>query len=298
MPKIAYEERKFRAGSLALIRKMDDIVTDYQRKGYQLTLRQCYYQLVARDIIENTEKSYKRIADLLDNGRKAGLIDWQAIEDRTRQVRGWSGYESPAAFLKSVSRGFMLDLWREQPCYVEVWVEKDALVDVVRKACAGTRTPFFSCRGFSSQSAMWRAAERFKAKQDKKCIILHLGDHDPSGLDMTRDIQERLVYFGTDVQVQRIALNMEQVDTYNPPPNPAKETDSRYKGYQLKYGVKSWELDALRPEVIESMIDEHIKQNMDLTLFNETLQQEQEQEQELYQIAYNYQGALMGAAGE
>jgi hypothetical protein len=298
MPKIAYEERKFRAGSLALIRKMDDIVTDYQRKGYQLTLRQCYYQLVARDIIENTEKSYKRIADLLDNGRKAGLIDWQAIEDRTRQVRGWSGYESPAAFLKSVSRGFMLDLWREQPCYVEVWVEKDALVDVVRKACAGTRTPFFSCRGFSSQSAMWRAAERFKAKQDKKCIILHLGDHDPSGLDMTRDIQERLIYFGAGVQVQRIALNMEQVDTYNPPPNPAKETDSRYKGYQLKYGVKSWELDALRPEVIESMIDEHIKQNMDMTLFNETLQQEQEQEQELYQIAYNYQGALMGAAGE
>lgn len=298
MPKIAYEERKFRAGSLALIRKMDDIVTDYQRKGYQLTLRQCYYQLVARDIIENTEKSYKRIADLLDNGRKAGLIDWQAIEDRTRQIRGWSGYESPAAFLKSVSRGFMLDLWREQPCYVEVWVEKDALVDVVRKACAGTRTPFFSCRGFSSQSAMWRAAERFKAKQDKKCIILHLGDHDPSGLDMTRDIQERLIYFGAGVQVQRIALNMEQVDTYNPPPNPAKETDSRYKGYQLKYGVKSWELDALRPEVIESMIDEHIKQNMDMTLFNETLQQEQEQEQELYQIAYNYQGALMGAAGE
>lgn len=298
MPKIAYEERKFRAGSLALIRKMDDIVTDYQRKGYQLTLRQCYYQLVARDIIENTEKSYKRIADLLDNGRKAGLIDWQAIEDRTRQIRGWSGYESPAAFLQSVSRGFMLDLWREQPCYVEVWVEKDALVDVVRKACAGTRTPFFSCRGFSSQSAMWRAAERFKAKQDKKCIILHLGDHDPSGLDMTRDIQERLIYFGAGVQVQRIALNMEQVDTYNPPPNPAKETDSRYKGYQLKYGVKSWELDALRPEVIESMIDEHIKQNMDMTLFNETLQQEQEQEQELYQIAYNYQGALMGAAGE
>jgi hypothetical protein len=192
----------------------------------------------------------------------------------------------------------MLDLWREQPCYVEVWVEKDALVDVVRKACAGTRTPFFSCRGFSSQSAMWRAAERFKAKQDKKCIILHLGDHDPSGLDMTRDIQERLIYFGAGVQVQRIALNMEQVDTYNPPPNPAKETDSRYKGYQLKYGVKSWELDALRPEVIESMIDEHIKQNMDMTLFNETLQQEQEQEQELYQIAYNYQGALMGAAGE
>ena len=298
MPKIAYEERKFRAGSLALIRKMDDIVTDYQRKGYQLTLRQCYYQLVARDIIENTEKSYKRIADLLDNGRKAGLIDWQAIEDRTRQVRGWSGYESPAAFLKSVSRGFMLDLWREQPCYVEVWVEKDALVDVVRKACAGTRTPFFSCRGFSSQSAMWRAAERFKAKQDKKCIILHLGDHDPSGLDMTRDIQERLIYFGADVQVQRIALNMEQVETYNPPPNPAKETDSRYKGYQLKYGVKSWELDALRPEVIESMIDGHIKQNMDMTLFKETLQQEQEQEQELYQIAYNYQGALLGAAGE
>jgi hypothetical protein len=115
---------------------------------------------------------------------------------------------------------------------------------------------------------------------------------------MTRDIQERLIYFGADVQVQRIALNMEQVDTYNPPPNPAKETDSRYKSYQLKYGVKSWELDALRPEVIESMIDEHIKQNMDMTLFNETLQQEQEQEQELYQIAYNYQGALMGAAGE
>ena len=297
MSKIAYENRKFRASSLSLINKIDSIVTEYQEKGYKLTLRQCYYQLVARDIIENTEKSYKKIADLLDNGRKAGLIDWHAIEDRTRTLRVWGGYDSPADFLQSVAYRFMLDLWQGQPCYLECWVEKDALVDVVRKACVKTRTPFFSCRGFSSQSAMWLAANRFKDKTDKERIILHLGDHDPSGLDMTRDIQERLKYFGADVQVKRIALNMDQVQDYNPPPNFAKETDSRYKAYKQKFGGQSWELDALRPEVIEGMIDEHIKKNMDMTIFEERLKQEKEQEEELHKIAANYQGALAGAAG-
>lgn len=297
MPKIAYEERKFQSKSLKLIQQMDEIVTEYENKGYRLTLRQCYYQLVARGIIENTIQSYKNIAKLLDNGRKAGLIDWQAVEDRTRTIRGWNGYASPAAYLKSMACGFMLDLWQGQPCYVEVWEEKDALVDIVQKACSHTRTPFFSCRGFSSQSAMWRAANRFKREAGKKCVIIHLGDHDPSGLDMTRDIRERMAYFGASVEVQRIALNMEQIQLYNPPPNPAKETDTRFNGYRKIYGEQSWELDALKPEVIESMIDKQIKQNMDMTLFNKMLEQEREQEQELFEIASNYQGALAGATG-
>lgn len=296
MPKVQYQEKRFRADSLSLIGKIDGVISEYQEKGYTLTLRQCYYQLVARGIIENTEKSYKRIAALLNDARLCGLIDWEAITDRTRNIRTFSAWAHPADIIQDAAYSYKRDLWKGQPCYIEVWIEKDALVDIAGRACQATRTPYFSCRGFTSQSEMWTAAQRFKTQEDREArYIIHLGDHDPSGLDMTRDIQERLNLFGANVSVKRIALNMEQVQQYNPPPNPAKETDARYKGYRAKYGGQSWELDAMRPEIIEGLIDEKIKSFLDKTAFQKELAIEEAQKRELFKIAGNYAEALTGA---
>jgi hypothetical protein len=233
--------------------------------------------------------------EILRRARLAGLIDWYHITDRTRNLRGWNYYESPSEAIETAAYRFSLDVWQGQPCYCEVWVEKDALADVVRKACSKTRTPFFSCRGYTSVSEIWGAAERMKRRADKEKIIIHLGDHDPSGQDMTRDIQERMNLFGAKVQVKRIALNMNQVEEYNPPPNPAKQTDKRYKGYVKQFGKHCWELDALRPEVIEELIDSTIRQYLDLNQFNKMVQEEEEQQKELIAIAGNYAGALKGA---
>lgn len=259
MPNIQYKEINFRQSSLDLIKLVNQVIQEYQAQGYELTLRQAYYQLVARGYIPNNERSYKNIGNLINDGRLAGLIDWYAITDRTRNLRGNSHWDTPAEVIESAKYSYRLDKWEGQPNYVEVWVEKDALVDVVGQACRPLDVPFFSCRGYTSQSEMWAAAQRFIRRDDREQrIIIHLGDHDPSGIDMTRDIQERLEMFGADVMVKRVALTMEQIDFYTPPPNPAKLTDSRCWGYIQKFGNESWELDALEPKVITDLIMEQV----------------------------------------
>lgn len=223
MPKIEYKSIKFQQKSLELIRLVNQVVEEYQAQGYELTLRQAYYQLVARGYIPNNERSYKNIGNLINDGRLAGLIDWYSITDRTRNLRSNSHWDNPADVIASARYSYLLNKWDGQPNYVEVWVEKDALVDIVGQACRPLDTPYFSCRGYTSQSEMWSAAQRFISQdyRDNR-VIIHLGDHDPSGIDMTRDIQERLQMFGADVYVKRVALTMNQIGTYNPPPNPAR----------------------------------------------------------------------------
>lgn len=293
MPNIQYKEINFRQSSLDLIKLVNQVIQEYQAQGYELTLRQAYYQLVARGYIPNNERSYKNIGNLINDGRLAGLIDWYAITDRTRNLRGNSHWDTPAKVIESAKYSYRLDKWEGQPNYVEVWVEKDALVDVVGQACRPLDVPFFSCRGYTSQSEMWAAAQRFIRRDDREQrIIIHLGDHDPSGIDMTRDIQERLEMFGADVIVKRVALTMEQIDFYTPPPNPAKLTDSRCWGYIQKFGNESWELDALEPNVITDLITEQVTMYRDDTLYQQVCDQERREKRELQLLCDNYSEAV------
>lgn len=276
-----------------MIKLVNQVIQEYQAQGYELTLRQAYYQLVARGYIPNNERSYKNIGNLINDGRLAGLIDWYAITDRTRNLRGNSHWDTPAEVIESAKYSYRLDKWEGQPNYVEVWVEKDALVDVVGQACRPLDVPFFSCRGYTSQSEMWAAAQRFIRRDDREQrIIIHLGDHDPSGIDMTRDIQERLEMFGADVMVKRVALTMEQIDFYTPPPNPAKLTDSRCWGYIQKFGNESWELDALEPKVITDLITEQVTMYRDDTLYQQVCDQERREKRELQLLCDNYSEAV------
>lgn len=260
MPKIEYKSIKFQQKSLELIRLVNQVVEEYQAQGYELTLRQAYYQLVARGYIPNNERSYKNIGNLINDGRLAGLIDWYSITDRTRNLRSNSHWDNPADVIASARYSYLLNKWDGQPNYVEVWVEKDALVDIVGQACRPLDTPYFSCRGYTSQSEMWSAAQRFISQdyRDNR-VIIHLGDHDPSGIDMTRDIQERLQMFGADVYVKRVALTMNQIGTYNPPPNPAKITDSKPSNMTYREWLESdarWLLNQIPKDVVEWVYEE------------------------------------------
>jgi hypothetical protein len=256
MPKINYQPKTFGDASLALIEKCNEIIEDYTAQGFVLTLRQLYYQLVSRDIIPNKQSEYKRIGSIVNDARLAGLIDWNAIEDRTRNLRRLSRWNTPNEIVESCARQFHMDMWEGQDVRPEVWIEKDALVGVIEGICNEYDVPFFSCRGYTSQSEMWGASQRLrKIKQHGQApIIFHFGDHDPSGKDMTRDIIDRLNLFLGGPKLERLALNMDQVEQYNPPPNPAKTTDSRYAGYIKEFGDESWELDALEPSVIADLI--------------------------------------------
>lgn len=291
MAKIAYIEKKFQTRSLIMIDKVNDVIDSYHAKGYDLTLRQVYYQLVAADVIPNTEKSYKNLGSLISDGRLAGLIDWKAIIDRTRGLKGLRSDDDPADAINKAASNYRLDWWGDQDYRVEVWVEKDALAGVIGSIANKLDVDYFSCRGYTSQSEMWRAAERLKyyeERYDKKNIILHLGDHDPSGIDMSRDIEERLALFGADVEFKRIALSMEQIEELSPPPNPAKITDSRAAKYIERYGRHSWELDALNPEYLDKLITTNVLKYADKNKLAKIKEREIDEQNELIKISDNY----------
>ncbi len=265
MPKIAYgPPQVFRAASLKTIEQCNAILAELRAQGYDITLRQLYYQMVSRGFIQNNQKSYKNLGALVNNARLGALIDWNDIVDRTRSLRGMGHWDDPADIIRSAAASYHVDRWANHQHHVEVWVEKDALAGVIGKVANENDISFFSCRGYTSQSEMWGAARRLTryVEQGKTPVIIHLGDHDPSGVDMSRDIFDRIeMFMGPKTTLTRVALNMDQVQKFNPPPNPAKVSDSRFQDYMDKYGPESWELDALNPatlhEVIQLEIDKY-----------------------------------------
>jgi len=251
--RIKYNDWNPSLTSMRLVEIANEIIEEYEADGDILTLRQLYYQFVARGIIENTERSYKNLGTVITKGRMAGMISWEAIEDRNREHH---------------------DFW-----------------SVVARACDPLLVPHMACKGYLSASEAWRAGQRFQEAQDagKECRVIHLGDHDPSGMDMTRDNQSRLNIFADyGVQVDRIALNMDQVDEYSPPPNPAKITDSRAKEYIKQYGRSSWELDALEPKMLRQLITDEIEQYIDREVWEDTLNEERSKQRVLRELYHRW----------
>lgn len=281
------------SNSLAIVQTANEIINEYQAQGYTLTLRQLYYQFVARDLIENTIQSYKNLGSMITRGRLAGMISWEAIEDRNRECKSFWMEENPRVPIDDLPHYIRFDQWARQDTYVEVWVEKDALGAVVKKACDPLLVPHLACKGYLSASEAWRAGKRFEqARADgKHCVMIHLGDHDPSGIDMTRDNGDRLEMLSneSDVEVRRIALNMDQIEEYDPPPAPAKKSDSRSKEYIKKYGDYSWELDALEPSMIERIITEEINLFIDQDMWGDVRREEREVEKQLRKLGDNWE---------
>lgn len=299
MPLICYREKRFNTKSRAIIGQAIAIIDEYAKQGFSLTLRQLYYQFVSRDLIPNTQKSYKALGEIINDARLAGQIDWHSIVDRTRNLQTVSSWDSPKEIVMSCANQFRLDRWDPQPNYVEVWIEKDALIGVIEGICQENSVPYFSCRGYTSQSEMWSAGRRLGHKRDrdgKEVHIIHFGDHDPSGCDMSRDIEERLIEFSEgEINFHRAALNMPQIKKFKPPPNPAKITDSRAKDYIRQHGRQSWELDALEPKVINSLIQSNIDKLRDPALWEKTLAEEKKHKDDLAVVAAFWPAAVKGA---
>jgi len=285
-------EKNFGAEALAKINHITGILAEYAAAGFQLTVRQLYYQLVSRAVIPNNERSYKNIVGLVSDARYAGLIDWDIIEDRGRECVVNPHWDSPADIVRSAAYSFRIDHWVNQPSYVEVMVEKQALEGVLQPVCRKLDVPFTANKGYSSSSAMYEASKRYLRRQEdgKGLFILYLGDHDPSGIDMTRDVDDRLALFlaGRGIEVKRLALNMDQVEKYGPPENPAKLTDSRAGSYVARFGTSSWELDALEPKVLAALVTKAVTNLIDQDEWKRTHADEELMRAELLRFSDNY----------
>lgn len=248
-----------------LIYSIDNIIMPYKEKGMKISVRQVYYQCVARKIIDNNKEQYNKISDVIKIGRMAGLLDWDVIEDRTRYTRENVHFDSPQEILQIAANQYRIDTRATQPFYLECWIEKDSLVSILETTCKRLDVPCFSCRGFSSITALHEAALRFN-NSGKKNIILYAGDHDPSGLKIPATIQEKLKIFNANVELKRIGLTLSQIEELNLPPFYAKEKDSNYSAYVKNTGTKyAWELDALPPEKLSTLFEQEINALTDFT---------------------------------
>lgn len=295
MPIIKYREQRFNGKARKTVEQAKVLLADLVAAGYVPTLRQLYYQFVSRDWIPNNEKEYKRLGRIVCDAREVGEIDWLWIEDRGRGCARISECDNYPQAFKGLEGLILLDPWKDQDVYVEVAVEKDALVGVVGRPASRWRAPYMACKGYLSASEAWRMGLRFQRAiaAGKTPILLHLGDHDPSGLHMTVDNRTRLAMFARQgVEVRRLALNMDQVEQYKCPPNPAKTTDSRSTGYIAEHGVSSWELDALPPKALDDLIANTLEGLVDKDRWQKSLEREAEMREPLSRFAHRWEELL------
>lgn len=277
-----------------LTKQIVDIVEYYESIDIKLTNRQLYYQLVGKDFIPNAMEVYKRICSFLTDLRYCGLIDWDSIEDKARVPKKHSEWENISSLIESAIYSYRLPRWDGQEYYVEMYCEKEAGVNVLQTISEKYHIYFGFNKGYSSASAMYDLAVRLQEQiiKGKKIIILYFGDHDPSGLDMIRDIRDRLTEFlkggctsyelynnfsgdfsqtitdNFNLQIVPVALTAEQISQYNPPPNPAKITDPRAKWYIKEFGKTSWELDAIDAIELRRIAEESVLKYIDIDKYN------------------------------
>jgi hypothetical protein len=270
--KIKFRDIHLSKANLTRLDEINSIIESYQEQGYLLTLRQLYYQLVSRDVIPNNVSEYGKLSNLLKEGRMSGIVDWDAIEDRLRKPDRPPFWESPQSIIDACAQQYRVNRMSGQNEHIAVWVEKDALSGVLKRVTQEYGIQIVVNRGYSSATAMFDAHERFLEayeNEGQNSIVIYIGDFDPSGQDMIRDITDRISEFKNgifceyDFKIMPIALTWSQIEEFNPPPNPAKITDPRAKAYILKHGPTSWEVDALRPETLHSLLENTIRDLID-----------------------------------
>lgn len=295
--KIAYTDKlQLNAANKQRLEVINDIIEEYLNDDYVLTLRQLYYQLVSRDVIPNNQKEYAKLSVLLKKGRMAGIVDWEAIEDRGRKPKIPYYVSGIKRALQDTIDQYRLDRMSGQDNYIEVWVEKDALSNVFLRVTQEFHVRLMVNKGYSSCSAMHDAFERFQRQMHngRNGIILYFGDHDPSGIDMARDIRDRMNEFGINdigystFEIIRPALTMAQVTRFKCPENPAKMTDPRAGWYVENFGDKSWELDALPPRSLIQIITKSIVDNIDTNAFDDMKKLEESQKKIIEDFAKKF----------
>jgi hypothetical protein len=260
----------------------------------------------------NADPNYKWLGSVLNDGRLAGLIDWSAIEDRGRRPRASPDWPNIQSLVESALASYRLPRWKGQSHYAELWVEKDALAGVLEPLASRFHVTLMVNRGYSSQSAMYESARRFiqacmasredngdeavvgEAQYEGETVelvrtptLFYLGDHDPSGEDMVRDIRDRLAMFGINVRVEKVALTTAQVRQFNPPENPVKFSDSRAEAYVAKHGKHCWEVDALPPDELARIIRRAFTGIIDKGMMDVIMEREKVDKERLRHAARN-----------
>lgn len=288
-----------------LVPAVQQILQEYDIK---LTIRQVFYRLVSKGIIPNTLNQYNILDQQLSLARKDGRIPFTAFEDRSRKFIGGerfgfqtaenvfedakADYESANETFHDAYGDFNLPHWHNQPNYVEVWLEKDALSGIFQQVTQRRQVRLAPCRGYPSLTFLYEAACHFRyVPKDKQLVILYFGDYDVRGLHIQQNITKTLAWLGyPNIVVKRYALTKEQIAEYGLPPQPSKKKDSMIMGWIETHGDVAWELDALEPNVLLKVIDGAIEAEFDREIWNERGLEVGRGQQEIKKLTKEYFG--------
>jgi len=275
-------DRLFRGNNRSLAASVIGIIEDLE-DYWPLTVRQVYYQCVAKLLISNDHKKYKAMSVMAATLRRHDLVTWDAIEDRTRRTTDKRGVSDLQVFIKEQSESF-LD-WRfyhrcrvqEQAFYIEVATEKDALASIIEDVAWPYCVRLNVCKGQVSATMVKQMADRFDKALSlgQVPMLLYFGDLDPSGVAIPKAIESKLQEFhSTFVKLIRVGLNPDQLSQYDLPvsPDAAKEKDPNYKKWIIEYGdTPPTELDALHPKDLRELVKSAIEDKLDMGSFREQM---------------------------
>ncbi len=250
--------RRPQARSLPLRDAIMAVANTYDR----MTVRQLFYQLEARGVIEKTDQAYKRVCDISVQMRLDGTLPYGKIADGHRSRRATPLYGGIGDVLDRVANMYRRNYWTAQPFHIEIWCEKDALTGVIQPVCDEWGVPYVATRGFPSLTLMYESAIAMR-NAGKPCHLFYFGDHDASGRAISSNIEADLRSHGANVQVHRMALEPAQIRAYNLSTRLGKRTDSRQAGFAAEYGDAAVELDALPPDILTSLVRNAIRHMID-----------------------------------
>jgi hypothetical protein len=227
--------------------------------GYPMTVRQVFYQATVHNLAPKTEAGYAMVQSDLVIMRRAGDLPYGWLADNTRWQRKPRTFNGIEEALEDTARFYRKSLWADAACYVEIWLEKDALSGVLYPITSRYDVPLMVARGYASLSFLHSAAEYIDALE-VPTFIYHCGDYDPSGVNAGEKIEETLREMapGADLTFERIAVNPDQIAAWNLPTRPTKQSDSRARGF----AAESVELDAIEPNTLRAIVEEAIERHL------------------------------------
>lgn len=267
------------AKTRALIEQVQTVLEEYHNH-LPLTLRQVFYRLVGAYRFSKTEKDYERLCETMNKARRARLISFGAIRDdgfHNARWPGWQSLDGAKRSLISTAEGYRIDRQRGQPVQLAVWCEAAGMAPQLERVCGPYSIPVYSSGGFDSVTVKHDMAQAFS--RIGRVRILHIGDHDPSGVhifgSLDEDVRAFIGEFGGDAEFIRLAVTPDHIARYDLPTAPPKETDRR------AFTGETVQAEALPPDVLARILQDAIGDYLDMDIYRQAVEIEREERRAL-----------------
>lgn len=269
------EGQKVRKQWGPILKRAAEIVRSYDTP---VTLRQLFYRLVSLQLMRNSASDYTMLAQRTAALRREGKFP--DLIDESRQIHVADSFDGPAEVLNAALDSYRRDRTEGQPYTVFLGTEKRGIVKQL-EAWFGDELgiPILALGGYPTTPYMQKIAQ-YVEEHHRPALVIYAGDLDCDGEDIDRDFGVK-----SGLEIMKIALTMAQVEQFQLPVAPGKDSSPRAWAFTEKYGRNiQVELDALDPDVLRRLYKETLEKFWNPTAYEAAVQREAEERTQLEQI--------------